>query len=201
MLGLKGTRGVGPLRPLDDQIEKGLTQMYTYFDALATLPSHLSMALYFSSGAIEGKSPAEHRGGSGRNILFRPIAQVALARAIARLQKDQGVGLETHMERVSRHEESGALDLVSKKGPWFGVLCDPIDQKVRRQKKYEDLCVEMLVYLLGDGFGNDEERRRKLADEFFNARKGGADSDTLMAWDLSGHLKTRDEFSLPDPWR
>ena len=201
MLGLKGKRGVGPLRPIDDEIEKGLVRMSIYFDALVKLPSHRSMISYFASGTKKGKSPAEFRGGSDRNILFRPIAQVALARAIAWLQANKNAELKDLLTKVSRHEASGELNLTSKKTPWFGILCDPIDEKVRRQKKYEDLCVDMLTYLLGDGFGDDEKRQSKLLNDFFEARRGGTDSNEPKAWDLSGDLKTKDEFSLPDPWR
>ena len=200
VLDLKGKRGVGLLRPTDDEIAKGLDQLSMYFDALATLPSHQSMILHFSSGGKAGKSPSDLRGDSDRNILFRPIAQVALARAIARLQKDKGVDLDDLMEILSCHEESGEFDLSNKKAPWFGILCDTIEGKIRRQKRFEDLCVEMMIYLLG-GFDEDEERRKKLFDNFFEARIGGEDSGEPVAWDLSGHLKTEDEFSLPDPWR
>ena len=200
VLDLKGRRGVGPLRPTDGEIEKGLEQLSMYFDALAKLPSHQGMILHFSSGGKAGKSPAEFRGDSNRNILFRPIAQVALARAIARLQKEKGVDLQILMEILSSHEESGDLDLASEKAPWFGILSDPMG-KVRRQRKYEDICVEMMIYLLGGGF-DDEQRRKKLLNDFFEARLGGeGDSGEPMARDLSGDLKTEDEFSLPDPWR
>ena len=200
VLDLKGKRGVGPLRPTDGEIEKGLAQLSMYFDALVTLPSHQSMISYFSSDGKVGKSPADFRGDSGRNILFRPIAQVALARATARLQKDKGVDLNDMMAVLSRHEESGELDLTSENAPWFGILCDPMG-KVRRQKKYEDICVEMMIYLLGGDFDH-EQRRKKLLKDFFEARLGGEDdSGEPMARDLSGELKMEDEFSLPDPWR
>ena len=202
VLDLKGKRGVGLLRPTDVEIAKGLAQLSMYFDALATLPSHQSMILNFSSGAKGGKSPADLRSGSERNILFRPIAQVALARAIARLQIDKGANLNDLMTLLSCCERSGGLDLKSKEAPWFGILCDPIYEKVRRQKKYEDLCAEMMVYLLGDGFGDDKKRRKKLLNNFFEARLSGVDeSGEPMALDLSDSLKTVDEFSLPEPWR
>ena len=200
VLDLKGGRGVGPLRPTDGEIENGLVQLAMYFDALAKLPSHQSMILHFSSGAKEGKSPAELRGSGDRNILFRPIAQVALARAIAWLQKDKGADLDDLMEILACREEADELDLANRKAPWFGILCDTIEEKVRRQKKYEDLCVEMMIYLLGSGFDDDKQRRKKLFDGFFDARIGGEDSGEPVAWDLSGHLKTKDEFLLPEPW-
>ena len=201
VLGLTGKRGVGLLRPVDEEIARGLAELSAYFDALATLPSHGSMRAYFFTDGKEGKSPGELRGDPDRNILFRPIAQVALARAIAKLRKNQGVELSRLMERLARHEEKGELDLTSKGAPWFGILCDPIEEKVRRQKKYEDLCVEMMVYLLGGGFGDDKTRQEKLLDDFFEARRVSSDSYEPVALDPSGCRMTRDEFSLPDPWQ
>ena len=84
------------------------------------------MILYFSSDTRKGKSPAELRSGNGGNILFRPIAQTALARAIARLQRDKGVDLKDLMATLATREESGELDLTNRKAPWFGILCDPV---------------------------------------------------------------------------
>ncbi len=202
VLGLKGSRGVGLLRPNDDEIEKGLSAMAVYFDALAELPSHRHMIAYFDrEDEQEKKSPSGLRGGNEQNVLFRPIAQVALARAVAQLKIEQDADLSEMVVILSRHEELGDLHLTHKTSPWFGILCDPIEEKVRRQKRYEDLCVEMLVYLLGGGFFEDNEREERLRDNFFESRRGMADSDEPMAWSLSGHLKTKDEFRLPDPWR
>ena len=198
VLDLKGRRGVGLLRPNDDEIEKGLVAMTVYFNALAELPSHRNMIAHFDEEAEqESKSPSGLRGGNEQNILFRPIAQVALARAVTQLETKQEADLAGLVEILSRHEALGDLHLTHKTAPWFGILCDP-EEKVRRQKRYGDLCAEMLVYLLGGDSVDGEER---LRDDFFEARRGAADSDEPMAWSLSGHLKTKDDFKLPDPWR
>ncbi len=202
VLGLKGSRGVGFLRPNDDEIEKGLVAMTVYFDALTELPSHRHMIAHFDNeSGQESKSPSGLRGGNDQNVLFRPIAQVALARAMAHLESDQAADVAELMKVLSQHETLGDLHLTRKMAPWFGILCDPIEEKVRRQKRYEDLCVEMLIYLLGGGFAQDEERQERLRDAFFEARRGATDSGEPMAWSLSGHLKTKDDFKLPDPWR
>ena len=202
VLGLKGSRGVGLLRPNDDEIEKGLAAMTVYFDALAKLPSHRYMIAHFDEKADqEGKTPSRLRGGNEQNILFRPIAQVALARAIAQLEIEQHMDLAELVGILSRHEMLGDLHLTRKAAPWFGILCDPIEEKVRRQKRHEHLCTEMLSYLLGGGFVEDRERQQRLHNNFFEARRGAADSDELMAWSLSGRLETKGEFRLPTPWR
>ena len=204
VLGLKGSRGVGLHRPNEHEIEKGLVEMAAYFDALAELPSHRYMIAYFDGESEqESKSPSElrARGGDEQNVLFRPIAQVALARAVAQLEGERGADMVDLVEVLSRHEALGDLHLTHKTAPWFGILCDPIEERIRRQKRYEDLCAEMLIYLLGGGFAEDEERQEQLRDDFFEARRGATDSDESMAWSLSGDLKRKDEFRLPDPWR
>lgn len=201
VLGLRGSRGVGLLRPTDDEVENGLVVMTAYFDALAKLPSHRHMIAYFDNEVgVEGAAPSKLRGGNEQNILFRPTAQVALARAAARLEVEQGANLTELVEILSKHEESGDLHLTRKTAPWFGILCDPVEEKIRRNKQYEDLCTEMLIYLLGGGFFENDEREERLCDDFFNARKGTADSDEPEAWSISGSLKKRGEFGLPATW-
>ena len=67
-----GVKVAGVERPEDDEIEKGLTKLAVYFTALATLPSHARM--------MKGTPVSVLRKPDGEdNILFRPIAQVALA--------------------------------------------------------------------------------------------------------------------------
>ena len=199
--GRKGKRSMGSLRPTDDGIGRGLGQLSEYFDAIAMLPSHESMIAYFRSGGAKGRSPAAFRTGSDRNILFQPIAQTALARSIARLQRERNADIRELIGILSRHEKSGDLGLTGRKSPWFGILCDPAEGRIRRQKKYEDLCAEMFVYLLGGGFEDDEPRREKLRDDFFDARRSTTGSSEPVVCDLSGRPKTRDEFFLPEPWR
>ena len=81
-----GVKGAGVERPEDDEIEKGLKKLAGYFTALETLPSHGRM--------MEGTPVSALRKPDGEdNILFRPIAQVVLARALARLQATEGADL------------------------------------------------------------------------------------------------------------
>ena len=88
--------------------------------------------------------------------------------AIAELQLQEGLGLKEMIKCLSFHEKLKDLALRSKTAPWFGILCDPIHGKVRRQKRYEALCVEMMIYLLGGAV----PRREKLRGDFFEARRG-----------------------------
>ena len=69
---LLGVKGAGLERPEDDEIERGLKKLADYFTALEILPSHGRM--------MKGTPVSVLRRQDGEdNILFRPIAQVALA--------------------------------------------------------------------------------------------------------------------------
>ena len=134
------------------------------------------------------------------NILFRPIAQVALARALADLQAKEGADLHDLMSMLAKHEKKGHLKLTSKTAPWFGILCDPITEKLRRQKSFEDICSRMIIHLLGVELA-DPQVRKTLRADFFDAREGSTDSDERVAYDMSGALVEYGRFFLPRPWR
>ena len=190
---LFGVKDAGVERPEDDELEKGLKKLSGYFTALETLPSHGRM--------MEGTPVSALRKEDGEdNILFRPIAQVALARALARLQAKEGADLHDLMSLLSKHEKKGHLKLTSKVAPWFGILCDPITTKLRRQRSFEDICSRMIVHLLSVQMA-DPQARETLRQHFFNAREGSTDSDKKVAYDMSGALVEINRFSLPDRWR
>ena len=201
VLDLKGSRGVGLLRPEDRELEKGIKRLSAYFDKLAMLPSHKEMISYFSSGGKAGTPPNVLRSGDEKNILFRPYAQLALAQAIARLEVENEANLSNIIDKISRHEELGELNLVRKDAPWFGILCDPLELNIRRHTKYHVLCAEMFTFLLGGNFG-DRDRYDRFRKECFEARRidTQADLDKQQAWDFSGNLREEKDFRLPNPW-
>lgn len=188
-----GLKDVGPVRPEDDEIEQGLKKLAEYFTALETLPSHARMM-----DGIPVSTLRKHDGDD--NILFRPIAQVALSRAVAELLAEKGTDLRDLMDMLAKHERKGHLKLTSETTPWFGVLCDPLTKKVRRQKSYEFICSRIFVHILGGGLA-DEQDREALRKEFFEARQGSTDSDIPVAYSMTGKLVSYDRFSLPRPWR
>lgn len=183
-------KDVGAMRPDMEEITAGFEELGNYFTALETLPSHRDM--------MQG-TPVSNLRKDG-NILFRPIAQTALASAIANLQKDSHFDLAELMQKLAEHEEMGDLELKSKGAPWFGVLCDPIAEKIRRKKFYEELCERMFIYLLGGGI-EDTVEREKLRGDFFNARQGSTESTEPEAYDMEGALVKYDQFILPHPWQ
>ena len=181
------------IRPDNDEIFDGVKHLERYFNALQDLPSHKEM--------ISGKNVTELRASSGDdNILFRPIAQVALSEAIATLQ-ERGSSLSNLIKVLAKKEKEGQLRLRCETAPWFGVLCDTVDKKMRRKIENRDLCSEMFRYLLGGGF-EDEEERNYLRERFFEARRPGqAEGDEEKAYDISGKLVDSANFHLPPPWQ
>ena len=179
------------VRPEDPALERGAQAMAEYFDHLATIPSHVAF--------IQGKPASELRkSGDGEdNILFRPMVQTALAEAIGKLMTRGAVSLKTAVEELGRQEQRGQLRLTERTAPWFGVLCDP-SGKMRRHKRYENLCCRLFQYLLGGGIEDDDDRetlRRNFADE----RR--IDPERDLAIDLEGNAVSTAEVRLPNPWR
>ena len=187
-----GLKDVGLMRPEDEEISDGLARLDEYFKELEILPSHHDM--------MQGESVKNLRNENEGNILFRPIAQVALAKAVASLQLKKALNLQEMIQKLVEHEKARDLRLISKETPWFGILCDPITKKIRRQKASQILCERMFFYLLGGGI-EDKNNREMLRSNFFEARQGSTESGELKAYDMSGALVEKDNFYLPHPWQ
>ncbi|MDE0262722.1 MAG: hypothetical protein OXJ37_10020 [Bryobacterales bacterium] len=174
-------------RPDDDSLTAGASAMKTYLDCLVKLPSHEAF--------ITGKPAGDIRIGDD-NILFRPIAQTALAEAIGKLTL-QGASLDAIANTLANKELDGQLKLTDPRTPWFGVLCDPAPpHKMRRHKRNEALCCRLFLYLLGGGISDDKDRDA-LRDDFRSERL--VDEDHAI--DLNGDRVRLDEIRLPTPWR
>ena len=134
-------------------------------------------------------------------MLFRPIAQQALAEAVGFLQNERDMDLKDIMSRLANHDNGGTdLCLSDPASPWYGVVYDPLNEVVRKSK-VSPLCARMFTYLLGRGFA-DEEEREKLREDFFEFRKTTPEGSVgeEKAIDLEGNSVTFDRFSLPNPW-
>ena len=175
-------------RPDPDSLDLGTSVMTEYFDALARLPLHEAF--------IQGKLAGDIRKADD-NILFRPVAQMALADAVGKLSRE-GISLNTIMDVLTEQEKCGQLKLTDQSTPWFGVLCDPVSRKMRRQKRNEDLCCRLLQYLLGGGISDDMDREQLRAD-FASERRASPNDD--LAVDLKGKTVKLDSVRLPAPWR
>ena len=179
---------LGLCGPDETELSNGTVKLNSYFDALEQLPSHTRF--------IQGKPASNIRKKDGEdNILFRPMAQIALAEAVATLEVENGMSLESIMSELARQEESGQLKLRDRMSPWFGVLCDR-GGKMRRKKENQFLCTRLFRYLLGGGIADDEERE-DLRKKFVEARR----IDDNVAVNMDGKSVSENEVQLPSPWR
>ena len=201
-----GDRAFGHIRPPEDEIQEGIGILTDYFDALGKLPSHVRFTQ--ASEDNRWKLRAEETENDDEptltdNILFRPLAQVALAEAVGQILSSSEIPVSQYKEKLddivlelSKQEKKGMLKLRDPKSPWFGILCDPIEKTMRRHKKYGDLCVQLFVYLL---HGIDNGARTELRKEFSNAR---AIVEGDYGWSLEAKNDVKlDEIQLPNPWR
>ena len=189
-------KGDFPFRPDESELEKGKGKLMGYFDLLSKLPSHRNLT------QDEKKSSADYRseGTEKENILFRPIAQMALADAMATMEKDRGLQPGDVIKRLSRGEKEGKLKLRDRESIWFGVLCDVNDKKVRRTENYRKLCTNLLLHVLGGG--TPEDIREDLEEEFRKARKVfDGESTEMKCVGLNGKSINADDLGLPEPWQ
>ncbi len=199
-------REFGSIRPSEDEIEEGKLALMEYFNALATLPSHMR----FMRAKEENRHKLRETVEAGDpepmlvdNILFRPIAQSALAEAMGEILSESETPknqykqkLDSIVKELSKRELEGMLQLRNRKSPWFGVLCDAVDENMRRGGKYQNLCQKMFVYLL---HGKNDEENAALRKEFADARVTDPDNNKGIA--SNGDTVPLDEIQLPNPWR
>lgn len=194
-------KGVGSLRPEDEELEEARKKLQSYFDAMMTLPSHKKMT--------HGKRVSDIRSSEKQfddNILFRPMTQEALATALGRLEtrSDEhggSISLEDAISKLGRGDnpDEPHLRLTNPASPFFGILCDPIDKKMRRTESYKKLATRMFMFLLG-GETQSEEEQEKLREAVFNSRRVFEDEETTLAIGYDGNHVEEAHFQLPSPW-
>ncbi|MDB9540512.1 DGQHR domain-containing protein [Anabaenopsis arnoldii] len=155
-------KGLIPMRPEDDELEQGIEEFRQLFDYLATLPSY--KLLDEEDTPTLRRFSFEKDGGDG-NMLFRPVAQVALAQALGILVFQKGFSLEDIFKKLRKFDRQGGLSgMEYPQSLWYGVLYDP--NKKRVQVSGRELAAKLLIYILG-GVQEQMERaelRRALAD-------------------------------------
>ena len=184
------------IRPDEKELVSGTEKLKSYFDALSELSSHRAII----NGAT-GEEIGRMRQKDGEdNMLFRPVAQEALARAIGRLEREREYDVKKIAAKLAKQEKAGQLKLCDKKAPWFGVLVHPDNEVMRRKEADKTLCAKLLVHLL-DGTHTEEEQnelRKKFALARIKSRDG--DQEDWKAWNLKGTAVRLDKVSLPTPW-
>lgn len=204
-----GHASYGYMRPSEDELRSGESLLTEYFDALESLPSHqwFMQADKEDRGEIRGEKKGNNSSSAPNpmivdNILFRPLAQSAFADAVGMIlagsetPRDQFKGkLNSIIQYLSQQEEKGMLRLRDTTSPWFGILCDPTGKNMRRDKKSQELCKRMFVYLL---HGMNDVEREKLKKDFVKAR--AVTDETGWSLNDSNQPVSLNKIKLPNSW-
>ncbi len=155
-------KGLIPNRPENHELEEGIQEFHKLFDALASLSSY--KLLEDEETPALRKFSFEKDGGEG-NMLFRPVAQVAVAQALGILVFRKGFKLDELVKKLRKFDQQGGFSgMEFPQSLWYGVLYDP--NKKRVQVAGRDLAAKLLIYILG-GIQDQMERaelRKALAD-------------------------------------
>lgn len=185
-----------PFRPDDGELGEGVSSLMQYFDLLSRLPSHQELIQDHKKSSADFRKTKSGEEEPNDNILFRPIAQMALADAVRYIVDERELSLEKVMDKLAKAEKKGDLRLRSKKSVWFGVLCDVVEMNMRKTSFYRVLCTQLLIYLLGGGATN-KDTREELLDDIRKARRTG-DDESCVGYD--GTVISAKNLELPAPW-
>lgn len=157
-------KGLIPMRPEDNELEKGIKDFRVLFDNLASLSSY--KILEYEDTPQLRRFSFENDGGEG-NMLFRPVGQVALAQALGILVFRKGLSQEDIFKKLRKYDQQGGFSgMEYPKSLWYGILYDP--NKKRVQVAGRDLAARLLTYILGGIQDNIE--RAELRQDLAKAR-------------------------------
>ena len=212
-------KNVPPQRPAEDYLEYGQKVVALFFDKLANLPSISEMRhgtptadlrnFPKDKNEVDPLREPEHPGEA--NILFRPVGQQALARAVGEIianesktpQLDDGTldqsaiddisdKLDELFAKLSEYDEQGKFSFMNEPNSlWYGVLYDFFNKKIR--VKGEKLAVLLIKHLLrGESDPDDREKLRESLAEVRETEDGEFK-------DFDGNKVSEDKIKLPHP--
>jgi DNA sulfur modification protein DndB len=153
---------VGPQRPSDEQLDAIQALVTRFWDLMVkNFPAVRSVRNQSFQDVI-----SRHRGKKGNHLLFRPVGQMALARAVRKLH-DEEIEMEEAFEAFSRIP---SLELSDP--PWRGVVWSASHNpnepgNIIPQGVAERLAARLLMYL--GGFVTSREERSKLLADYRKA--------------------------------
>ncbi len=157
-------KGLIPMRPEDEELEKGIEDFRELFDYLGALPSY--KLLEREDTKAFRRFSFEKFGGEG-NVLFRPVGQVAIAQALGILVFQKGLSIQEIFQKLNKFDqEEGFRSIEFPQSIFYGVLYDP--RKKRIQISGKDLAARLITYILGGV--NDKMEIAKLRQDLANAR-------------------------------
>ena len=179
-----------PFRPEWDELWDGKEALVRFFDELAALPSF--DAVRHGAKASDFRKTSDN--GGKAHLLFRPMAQIALAGALGDLLGD---GAPNPWSKIREADEDGRFRIDDRSLPWYGTAWDHLAGKMRRRVFDQKLVKRLFLHLLGGGT-SDEEVRKRLRRDFALARIVTADADDAV--DITGEKVGIDQVKLPHPW-
>ena len=157
-------KGLIPMRPEDEELESATEDFYELFDNLAILPSY--KLLEHEDTPMFRRFSFEKDGGEG-NILFRPVGQMALAKALGILIFQKGFSIDEIFEKLRKFDSKGGFSGMDfPKSLWYGVLYDANRKRILVAGK--ELATRLIVYILGGV--EDKMERAKLRNDLAKAR-------------------------------
>ena len=178
-------------RPEWGELCDGMDDLMAFFDELAKLSSFDAIMHGSKAGDFRQLSNAR---GSG-HLLFRPMAQRALAGALGDLLGD-GMASAPLWSKLRDADDDNAFRIDDPQLPWYGTAWDPVRKKMRRKATDRKLVRRILLHLLGGT--SDEQVREALRRDFAMARVVAVDQD--VAVDLNGNQVNLANVRLPHPW-
>lgn len=161
-----------PVRPSDEDLERGLQQFIEFLDHFSSLPSMMEIQRGTPVVNMRRFGHEKPLGGRG-HMLFRPVGQVALAQAVGVLIVNDKVGLDEIFEKLRQFDEDDGFRLDTSSNPWWGVLFDFTGKRMRI--KGRDTAARIIRYLIS-GLPTKTERDL-LLQEIALARSLGKDDE------------------------
>jgi hypothetical protein len=191
--------------PSEPLVREATAKFVEFWDAIATLPSmqsiepwtYLPHDVRASTPFREPRNvaemrrfPTEDKTGEA-HMLFRPLGQQALARAVGELvhRVEGAMSLEEIFEILGRYDDRGGFRLIEKSNPWWGVFYDQARDKIVTTGMA--LAADLLVYMLS---GDSPRGVENLRLAFASARKSTTQGRYVS---IDGKDVSLEEFALP----
>lgn len=173
-------KGQMPIRPSEPELDQARAEFFEFLDHAFKLPVFQELERGDQATRAEdlerwrefptGEFPTEETPDNKGHLLLRPIGQILLARAVARLiqprERDgKGMTLDAVFRKLEQYDAAGGFEAHRPENVWYGVTYDPHGAKMIMGNM--SWAPDLLVYLVS---GLDEPERQTLWEEFVSAR-------------------------------
>jgi hypothetical protein len=168
-------KGQMPIRPSEPELDEARGELFEFFDHVHKLPVFQELERGDHAKRAEDierwrEFPSDDAPDNKGHLLLRPIGQILLARAVARLIQPRelngkGMTLDAAFRKLKQYDAAGGFEAHRPENVWYGVTYDPHGDKMIMGN--QSWAPDLLVYLVS---GLDEPERQKLWEEFVSAR-------------------------------